>query len=86
MVGVLSFGRSVRDKFILVLGSPYVDSLTSSREYKKPVRTHTFSMFNFVCIFWILMTNGGGKFLFAYRVSCSGVKVKAGFCSELFTL
>ena len=39
------------DKFILVLGSPQVGSLISSREYEKSGGTTLFYKFIFVCIF-----------------------------------
>ena len=79
--------RSVKDKFFLVLGSPHVGSLIGRRQYEKSGMTRIFSKFNFVCIFWILITNGGGEFLFANRTSCSGVmNLKAGFCGKLSTL
>ena len=83
----MSFGRSVRDKFTLVLRSSQVGSLISSREYEKPVRTRLFSKSSSVCIFWFLMANGGGELFFIYKVSCSGMmNLKARFCSKLFTL
>ena len=53
LIGVLYFGRSVRDKFTPVLGSLQVHSLFSSREYQKSGRTHLFSKFDFVCIFFL---------------------------------
>ena len=75
------------DKFILVLGGPQVGSLRSSREYEKSGKTPLFSKLNYVCISLILIANGGGEFLLAYRVSCSGVmNFKDGFCGKLFTL
>ena len=83
----LTFGRSVRDKFILVLVNPHVGSLIPSRAYEKTGRIPLFSKFNFVCIFFNLIANGGGEFLFAYRVFCSGVmNLKVGFCGKFFTL
>ena len=42
IVDVLSFGRSVRAKFILVLESPQVGSLISSQEYTKSGRSPLF--------------------------------------------
>ena len=87
IVGVLTFGRSVREKYILALGSPQVGSLISNREYEKSDRTHLFSRLHFVCNFWNLIANGWGEFLFAYRVSCSGViNLKVEICSKFSTL
>ena len=83
----MSLGRSTRDKFIHVSGSPLIGSLITSREYEKSARTPFFSKFNFVFIYWILIANGEGELSFACRASCSGVmKLKTGFCSKLFTL
>ena len=87
MFGVFSFGRSVKDRFILVLGSLQVGSFISIREYERSGRTPYFSKLNFVCIFWILIANRRGEFLFAYMVSCSEVmNLNAGFCSKIFNL
>ena len=48
------------------------------REYENSGRTPLFSMLNFVCLFWILIANGGG------RVTQSGVmNLQGGFCSKL---
>ena len=61
--------------------------MISSWEYEKFGRTLLFSKLNFVCIFWILIANGGEQFLFVYRASCSGVmKLRARCCSKLITL
>ena len=77
----MSSGRSVRDKFILVLGSPRVGSLISSREYEKSGRTRLF-LRSVLYVFLVFCF-----FFFAYRVVCCGLmNPKAEFCSELFIL
>ena len=80
-------GDQLLTGFLLVLGSPQEGSLICSREYEKSSRTHFF-LSSILCVFfWILIANGDGEFLFANRVSCSGVmNLKAGICSKIFTL
>ena len=69
----MPFERSVRDKFIIVFGSPQLGSFNFSREYEKLGRTPLFSEFHFVCNFWTPIANVGGEFLFAHMAFCSGV-------------
>ena len=77
----MSFGTSVSDKFILVLGSPQIGSLICNGECEKSGRAPSYFKFYFVRIFW------REEFLFAHRSFCSGVmNLKDEFCSKLFTL